>query len=256
MTPISAEDLHITRWGDSGPRLVLVHGSAQGSAIGGDRHFARQQLLSDNGWQVIVPDRPGHGLSPAPGRPDDAEADGALIADLLKDGAHLAGHSFGGCVALAAAAMRPEAVRSLTLIEPAMQMIALENGDVQKFGLKAMMAIKMSLSDASRARNFEKLVTVPEELRAGTSKAEQEKIGRGMAAMEVPRREVLMQQLACVRDNEIPLIVVTGGWSAAFDATGAKAAQLGGGRHVIIPSPHHFPHLVSDEFNQLVNTLN
>lgn len=255
MTDASSEDLHITRWGDSGPRLILVHGSAQGSAIGGDRHFARQQTLADDGWQVIVPDRPGHGLSPAPGRPDDAEADGALIAELLEDGAHLVGHSFGGCVALAAAALRPEAMLSLTLIEPAMQMIALENGDVQKFGLKAMMAIKMSLSDASRARNFEKLVSVPDELRSGTSKAEQEKIGRGMAEMEVPGRDMLMRQLALVREHAIPLTVVTGGWSPAFDATGEKAAALGGGQHLIIPSPHHFPHLVSDAFNELVNTL-
>ena len=118
------DSMFVTRWGQQGPRVVLVHGSAQGSSVGGDRHFNAQERLAERGWQLLVPDRPGHGRSPDPGRPDDAEADGALVADLLGDGAHLVGHSFGGCVALAAAAKRPEAVRSLTIIEPAMAALA------------------------------------------------------------------------------------------------------------------------------------
>ena len=40
------------------------------------------------------------------------------MAELLGDGAHLAGFSYGGVIALLAAAARPEAVRSLTVIEP------------------------------------------------------------------------------------------------------------------------------------------
>jgi len=42
----------------------------------------------------------------------------ALIAGLLKDGAHLVGHSYGAVIALYAAALRPDAVRSLTVSEP------------------------------------------------------------------------------------------------------------------------------------------
>ena len=117
--------LNITRWGDAGPRVVMVHGSAQGSRVGGARHFSKQAALKDRGWQIVVPDRPGHGLSRAPGRPDDAELDGEWVAEMLEGGAHLVGHSFGGAVALAAAARRPEAVYSLTLIEPAMQALSL-----------------------------------------------------------------------------------------------------------------------------------
>ena len=73
-----------------------------------------QSQLGENGWQVLAPDRPGHGRSKAPGRPDDPEADGEWVAQLLGDGAHLlgdgahlVGHSFGGCVVLNAAA-RPQ----------------------------------------------------------------------------------------------------------------------------------------------------
>ncbi len=98
----------------------MIHGGAQGARASGGANFRAQEPLAGEGWQLIVPDRPGHGQSPDPGRPDDAELDGALMLELLGDGAHLLGHSFGACVALYAAAQRPELARSLTLIEPAL----------------------------------------------------------------------------------------------------------------------------------------
>src|ERR1700678_2806029 len=119
------QNIHITRWGTTGPKIVLIHGGAQGNKyFGGDRHFTAQQRLGED-YELVVPDRPGHGRSPYPGRPDDAEADGAWVAELLGDGAHLVGHSFGACVALAAAAIKPSVVRSLTMIEPAMPKLAM-----------------------------------------------------------------------------------------------------------------------------------
>ena len=47
--------LHVTRWGQTGTKVILVHGSAQGSKTGGDTHFATQQKLADRGWQLVVP---------------------------------------------------------------------------------------------------------------------------------------------------------------------------------------------------------
>ena len=41
------------------------------------------------------------------------------IVTLMGDGAHLVGHSYGGLGALCAAARRPAATLSLTLLEPA-----------------------------------------------------------------------------------------------------------------------------------------
>jgi pimeloyl-ACP methyl ester carboxylesterase len=61
--------------------------------------------------------RPGFGASPALERGDfDVEA--PLIADELGDGAHLVGHSYGAVIALCAAALGPDRVRSLTVSEP------------------------------------------------------------------------------------------------------------------------------------------
>lgn len=53
-------------------------------------------------------------------------------------------------------------------------------------------------------------------------------------------------QLVAIKSAGVPLLVVTGGWSPAFDATGRIVAATGGGRHQIIRSPHHFPNIVSD----------
>lgn len=245
--------MFVTRWGQQGPKVVLVHGSAQGSDLGGDRHFTAQQRLAERGWQLLVPDRPGHGRSPDPGRPDDAEADGALVAELLDDGpgqgAHLVGHSFGGCVALAAAARRPGAVRSLTIIEPAMAALASNKPVVRRFIFSIVKVLFFSLSAESRIKRFVKLVNIPAEIRGGSNPEESKRMGRAIARLKLPSKKALAQQLETIRQAGIPLMVVSGGWSAAFEAVSDTVAEAGGGRRLVIQSPHHFPQQVSDEFN-------
>ena len=249
------DEIYLTKWGNSNRRVVLVHGSAQGSEVGGDKHFAKQIDLAEHGWELVVPDRPGHGRTAAPGRPDDAALDGAWVAELLGDGAHLVGHSFGGAVALAAAARRPGAVRSLTLIEPALQKFALADPDVRKFGLKAMLTLALPMTAAMRARRFALLVRIPEEIRGGSSPAELRQMGRGLKALRLPSGGEIAAQLAVARTRDIPFMVVTGGWSRALDAIGRLAAKAGGGQHVVIASTHHFPQAVSDEFNDRLNNF-
>ncbi|WP_434421456.1 alpha/beta fold hydrolase [Nannocystis pusilla] len=244
------EDIAVTRWGAAGPRIVLVHGGAQGSEVGGERHFSAQARLADRGFQLLVPDRPGHGRTPAPGRPDDAEADGEWVAHLLGDGAHLVGHSFGGCVALAAAARRPAAVRSLTLVEPAMLAVGLPHPAVLGFVLRTVLTLKLSRSPEARARRFAALMHIPADIRGGGSPAQFAAMGQAIEHLRVPARADLERELAGVVQANIPLLVVTGGWSRAMDIAAAKVASLGRGRLVTIPSPHHFPQLVSEEFNE------
>nr|WP_047168601.1 alpha/beta hydrolase [Sphingomonas sp. Y57] len=252
---MSASSIHTTCWGEAGPTVVLVHGSARGSKVGGDRHFSAQHALADRGWRLLVPDRPGHGRSPAPAYRETPEGDAAWVVDLLGDGGHLVGHSFGGAVALAAASRRPEAVRSLTLIEPALQKLCTDDPRVRRFVLRIVAAQLFSLGGTARVRRFAKLVGIPSEIRGGKDPEELKAMGKGLARIEVPSAATIRKQLATIRQAGIPFQIIEGGWNPAFAAVAERAAELGGGRHHVIPSTHHFPNIVSDEFNRLLDAF-
>ena len=122
MGGISAADLDVERIG-AGPPIVFVHGSIVGPA----QTWRAQRPLAAR-WTLQLVHRPGFGASPPLPR-GDFEAEAPLIAELLGDGAHLVGHSYGAVIALHAAALRPGAVRSLTVTEPGALRIAA--GDAQ-----------------------------------------------------------------------------------------------------------------------------
>ena len=70
--------------------------------------------------------------------------------------------------------------------------------------------------------------------------------------MAIPAKEILERELGEIKRRAIPLLVITGGWSPAFDATGDVVASFGGGRRIVIKSPNHFPQRVADEFNRVL----
>ena len=244
--------IHRTELGTSGPTVLMIHGGGQGSAVGGEQNFYNQFHLANEGWQLIVPDRPGHGQSPHQGWPDDAEKDGTWVAEMLGDGAHLVGHSFGGAVALNAAARRPDAVKSLTLIEPAVHKLAVDDPRVRKFvfGLIKIMLFSFS-AERLTERAFSHL-GIPTEFTNQRDKAERVRLGKSLKKIQLPSKATLQSQLEVVRQTGIPLLVISGGWSEAFDVASDRAAKLGGGRHVIVPSPHHFPQIISGEVSVLL----
>ena len=109
-----------------GPRVLFVHGSA----ASGSTTWKAQYPLAER-WTLLVLDRRGFGESPPADR-DDFEVDAHDIAEALGDGAHLVAHSYGGIGALLAAAARPQAVHSLTLVEPSAYSVALDQEHVRR----------------------------------------------------------------------------------------------------------------------------
>ena len=103
--------LHVTTWGE-GERLLMVHGS-----FGWGEGTFVQQLSLASQYRLLVVDRCGYGESPVTDE-FGFDSQSQEIAELLGEGAHLLGHSYGGVISLLAAAKRPEAVKSLTVIEP------------------------------------------------------------------------------------------------------------------------------------------
>ncbi|MTH33595.1 alpha/beta fold hydrolase [Paracoccus limosus] len=84
--------------------------------------------------QISAPDLPGHGQSPAwAGAPPDYHTHVTrAVAPLITRPLDLIGHSMGATVALRIAVAAPEAVRSLTLIEPVLFAAAPEAEDVAR----------------------------------------------------------------------------------------------------------------------------
>ena len=80
-------------------------------------------------------------------------------------------------------------------------------------------------------------------------------MGRGIKALRLPGKEALRQQLGVIEQRKMPFMVVTGGWNPAFEAVGARVAELGGGEQFVVASPHHFPQSISNEFNDLLDTF-
>src|SRR5205807_3833549 len=108
-----------------------------------------QRPLAES-YRLLLVDRRGFGGSPAHGRVD-FERDAADVAELLGDGAHLVGHSYGGVVSLLAAARNPQAVRSLTVIEP--PALGLVRGDaIAEQFIDAVQAARGQATDPSDYR--------------------------------------------------------------------------------------------------------
>ena len=113
-------DIHLQQSGpDDGEVLLLLHSLGTQGAI----WEAPAEAFSGR-YRVLRPDLRGHGLTtvtPGPYSIEGLAQDMLALLDVLKvTHAHVAGVSIGGMVAQALAALAPERVRSLTLIDTAL----------------------------------------------------------------------------------------------------------------------------------------
>src|SRR5215207_3822812 len=122
-TDLHMTNLHVEVWGEGTP-VVLVHGAL---ATGADE-WSEQRPLAEHGLRLIVPDRRGYGQSPV-ATGEDYLADADDVVALMGAGAHLVAHSYGGLSAMIAAARRPEATLSLTLLETPVRSVAEQDAD-------------------------------------------------------------------------------------------------------------------------------
>ena len=192
-------------------RLVLVHGSV----VGGRATWAAQHSLAER-FELLVVERPGFPPLPPAARVD-FEEDAALVAELLGEGDHLVGHSYGGVIALLAATLRPDALASLTVIEPPATRVAAGDPDVDAFaaGGKALYEAGAGREPEAFLRSFLAAVgsrfdppsPLPPDLEQG---ARALMVERGPWEAEIP-----LSELAA---TPFPKLVASGAHHPAFDA--------------------------------------
>ena len=238
--------LYVEAWGDGIP-VVLVHGSLATGA----EEWAAQRPLADEGFQLLVVDRRAYGHSPAADG-EDFLADADDIAELLGTGAHVVGHSYGGLGAMLAAARRPGATRSLTLLEPAAAACAPDDPAGGRSSTTSA-----ALARGSPRRGLGR--PLPEGRRqrsrpVPTGAARR----RTPARSRLPARPALLRRRAAARRSAtggFPKLVVSGGHHPGFDAMCADlSARIGAAHHVVEGAGHEIQ-FTGAPLNDLLTTL-
>ena len=226
--------LKVERIGD-GPSVLFIHGDI----VGPELTWRKQRELAQR-WTLMIPSRPGFGESP-PLERNDFEVEAPMFSELLADGAHLVGHSYGAVIALLAAADRPEAIRSLTVSEPGCLRVAEGTPVVDEM-------------IANGERLFEQAEAIPSEqflrlFRGGAGSAYgtpdqlPEELLHGVELLKRERpsweAEIPLERLAAA---DFPVLVLSGGHSLAFEAVcDALADSLSAERDVIRGRGHTVP---------------
>jgi pimeloyl-ACP methyl ester carboxylesterase len=218
----------------------------------GELTWSGQLPLAER-WTLLIVDRAGYGQS-AIGEGEDIEADADLVADLIRDGAHLVGQSSGAVAALLAAARRPDAVLSLTLSEPPAFQVVPESTEAQEMSAALEKHFGRTDGDEEWLRGFIRIVsgpdaTLPDELPppllAGTRAV------RGIRRLPW-RVELPLEEVAAA---PFPKLVISGDHSPAFEAVcDALAERLGARRAQVIGAGHTTPH-AGPRFNETLEAF-
>jgi pimeloyl-ACP methyl ester carboxylesterase len=205
-----------------------------GSVVNGDATWAAQAPLADR-FELVVPNRRGFPPGPDVDRVD-FEDEAVWLDRFLEPGTHLVGHSYGGVIALLAAARRPELVRSLTVIEPPCLAVARGNPVVDAYEAKSALLWGATDDPEEFLRAFLEGVGAPAPSRLSPE------LLQGARTLMVERRpweaEIPLDELAAAA---FPKLVVSGAHSEPFDIVcdvleerlDAERAVLRGAGHAV-----------------------
>jgi pimeloyl-ACP methyl ester carboxylesterase len=222
------------RLGD-GPPVLFIHGDI----VGPELTWRKQRELAER-WSLIIPSRPGFGESP-PIERNDYEVEAPMFAELLGDGAHLVGHSYGAVIALLVAALRPEGVRSLTVSEPGCLRVAAGTPVVDE--MIANGERLFSHAEDIPSEDFLRLFRGGAGSAYGTPDQLPEELLHGVELLKRERpsweAEIPLDRLAAA---DFPVLVLSGGHSEAFEAVcDSLAGAVGAEREVIDGRGHTIP---------------
>jgi pimeloyl-ACP methyl ester carboxylesterase len=237
----------VDSWG-TGTDVVLVHGSLATGA----EEWQAQRPLADEGFRLRVLDRRGYGRSPGADG-EDFLRDADDIAEIMGGAAHLVGHSYGGLGVLCAAALRPEATLSLTLLEPAAFALGQGHPAGQALVSEVRRLWHQQLPDDEWVLRFLRAVGTdvdalpPEVAAALVPLTPIVRGGRPLWHSELP--------LAKLASSPFPKLVVSGGHSEGFEAICDDLAEHIGASRAVIPGAGHEVQFTGQPLNEALLTL-
>jgi pimeloyl-ACP methyl ester carboxylesterase len=232
-----------------GETVLLVHGSL----ATGVEEWQAQRSLADEGFRLLIIDRRGYGRSAA-AEGEDFLRDADDIVDLMGDGAHLVGHSYGGLGAMFAVARRPEATLSLAMLEPPAFSLA-EDPAARALVNNVRDAWHRDVPDDVWVRGFLKAVgSDPDEFPP-------EFFDAALPLVPVARNARTMWDtalpLAELAEATFPKGVVSGGHSAGFDGVCDELARrINASRAVAVGAGHEVQFAVPAINEILLNLWN
>lgn len=210
-------------------RLVLVHGSVRN----GDFAWSALRELAAH-FELVVLNRPGFPPNPAEER-IDFEDHGRWVAERLRPGDHLCGHSYGAVVALFAASVA-HGLQSLVVIEPPAFGLV-DDPEVAAFTERQKAFWSHGPSDpraflsgfyALSGRDVELPDPLPPDLEQG---AQALIVQRGPWEAEPP--------LGMLAAHVYPKLVVSGGWSPVFEKVCDVLQERLAAQRRIVPGAGH-----------------
>ena len=244
----TARDLHISMWGKAGERLLLIHGS---NTEDPDTLWEEQRGFATQ-YQLVIPHRRGYGLSPLRGPDWTYEEDIADLLPLLGEGAHVVGLSYGGLLALLLAGQHPNRIRSLTVIEPPVFLLA--SDDPQVAQLIAALTPVYAASSTPEVFIVDFVQALGEPLPSDFQLSPQHRKSVE-ATMREPAPWTIPLPLDRLERLTFPKLIVSGGWHPAFIATADRLAQRIAAQRLLIADTGHGAQGSGQPFNERLLAL-
>jgi pimeloyl-ACP methyl ester carboxylesterase len=228
---------------ESQPRLLFVHGSV----VNAELTWSAQKPLSGR-FEIGAPNRRGFPPGPDVERVD-FEDEAVWLEPFLEPEAHLVGHSYGGLIALLAAARRPNLVRSLTVVEPPAFGVARGNPAVDELRTRIEEHwLEGPRDPAAFLRGFLELVGAPTP--PGQFNAQLLQGARTLMVERNPGEAVIpWGELA---GAPFPTLVVSGGHSPAFEAVCDVLAERLDAERAVLRGAGHSVQRLGAPFNELL----
>jgi pimeloyl-ACP methyl ester carboxylesterase len=226
--------------------LLLVHGSV----VNAELTWSAQKPLAEQ-FEIVAPNR--RGFPPGPDVEHvDFEDEAVWLEQFLEPGTHVVGHSYGGVIALLAAARNPGSVRSLTVIEPPAFGVARRVPPVDEFVRRIEEHWTNGPRDpAEFLRGF--LALVGSSTPPGNFTPELLQGARTLMVERSPAEAVI--PLDELGRAPFPKLVVSGGHSPAFDAVCDVLEERIDAERAVLPGAGHSAQRLGRPFNELLTSF-